>query len=138
MLHKLDQPTLVEVIEESPNVGIKHVVHLLLQERVRQRIQRLMLAAPRTKPIREAAKVFLVNLVEDGNYGMLDNLVFHSRNSQWTLSSICFLYVHSSRARRSVCSAMHPAVKIDQTIFQSGLILLPRYAVYSGCGLPLQ
>src|SRR4029077_14849294 len=33
------------------------------------------------------------------------------RNSQWTLSSICFLYVHSSRGRRSVCSAMHPAMK---------------------------
>jgi len=138
MLHELDQPTFVEVIEKPSDVGIKNVVHLLLQERVRQRIQRLMLAAPRTKPIREAAKVFLVNLVEDGNYGMLDNLVFHSRNSQWTLSPICFLYVHSSRGRRSVCSAMHPAMKIDQAIFQPGFIFLPRYAVYSGCGLPLQ
>src|SRR5712672_318914 len=97
-----------------------------------------MLAAPRAKPIREAAKVFLVNLVEDGSYGMLDNLVFHRRNPQWTLSSICFLYVHSSRGRRSVGSAMHPAMKINQAIFQPGFILLPRYAVYSRCGLPLQ
>src|SRR2546422_6798556 len=138
MLHELDQPTLVEVIEKSSNVGVQNVVHLLLQERVRQRIQCLMLAAPRTKPIRETEKVFLVNLVEDGNYGMLDNLVFHSRNSQWTLSSICFLYVHSSRWRRSIGSAMHPAMKVDQAIFQAGFILRPRYAVYSGCGLPLQ
>jgi len=51
MLHELDQPTLVEVIEKSSDVGIKHVVHLLLQERVRQRIQRLMLAAPRAKSV---------------------------------------------------------------------------------------
>src|SRR6267143_3324330 len=63
MLHELDQPTFVEVIEEAPNVGIKNVVHLLLQERVRQRIQRLMLAAPRTKTVREAEKVLLVNLI---------------------------------------------------------------------------
>lgn len=40
MLHELDQPTFVEVIEKSSNVGIKDVVHFLLQERVRQRIQR--------------------------------------------------------------------------------------------------
>ena len=31
---------------------------------IRQRIQRLMLAAPRTKTIREAEKVFLVNLID--------------------------------------------------------------------------
>jgi hypothetical protein len=74
MLHELDQPTFVEVIEKSSNVGVKNVVHLLLQERIRQRIQRLMLAAPRAKPIRKAEKVFLVNLVEDGDHGLLDNL----------------------------------------------------------------
>src|ERR1700726_4362362 len=97
MLHELDQPTLVEVIEKSSNVGIQNVVHLLLQERVRQRIQRLMLAAPRAKPIGKAEKVFLVNLVEDGDHGLLDGFVLHSRNPQRTLSSIFFLYVHPSR-----------------------------------------
>src|SRR6202790_1804716 len=99
MLHELDQPTLVEVIEKSSNVGIQNVVHLLLQERVRQRIQRLMLAASRAKTVREAEKVFLVDLVEDGDHGMLDKFVFHSRNPQWTLPSICFLYVHRSEER---------------------------------------
>ena len=34
MLHELDQPTLVEVIEKSSNVGIKNVVHLLPQEHI--------------------------------------------------------------------------------------------------------
>jgi hypothetical protein len=117
MLHELDHPTFVEVIEKSSNVGIKNVVHLLLQERVRQRIQRLMLAAPRAKTVREAEKVFLVDLVEDGNYGMLDNFVFHSRNPQWTLPSICFLYVHSSRRLRAIRSTMNSAMKIGQSIF---------------------
>src|SRR6266849_1423915 len=46
MLNELDEPTFVEVVEKSSNVGVQYVVHLLLQERVRQRIQRLMLAAP--------------------------------------------------------------------------------------------
>jgi len=113
MLHELDQPTFVEVIEKSSNVGIKNVVHFLLQERVRQRIQRLMLAAPRTKPIREAEKVFLINLAEDGDHGLLDNFVLQRRNPEWALPPIFFLDIHSSRRCRSERSAMHPAMKID-------------------------
>src|SRR6202035_3329590 len=64
MLHELDQPTVVEVIEKPSNIGIKNVVHLLLKERVRQRIQCLMLAALRAKPVGKAEKVFLVYLVQ--------------------------------------------------------------------------
>src|SRR6202045_2071570 len=116
MLHELDYPTFVEVIEKTANVCIKNVVHLLLQERVRQRIQCLMLAAPRAKPIRESEKVLLVDLVEDGDHGMWDKFVFDSRDCKWTLPSVCFLYVHSSRGRRSIGSAMNPAMKIGQPI----------------------
>src|SRR5207244_1935063 len=102
MLHELDHPTFVEVIEKTSNVGIKNVVHFLLQERIRQRIQRIMLAAPRTKSIREAEKVFLVNLVEDGSHGLLDKFVFQGRNpngrcrpsafSMYTLRDGCARY----------------------------------------------
>jgi hypothetical protein len=55
-----------------------------------------MLAAPRAKTVREAEKVLLINLVEDGDHGLLDNLVFHCRDPEWTLPSIFLLYVHSS------------------------------------------
>ena len=81
MLHELDQPAFVEVIEKAFDVGIKHVVHLLLQERIRQRIQRVMLAASRAKPVGESEKVLLVNLIEDGDHGLLDDLVFQGRDS---------------------------------------------------------
>src|SRR5438094_5181761 len=97
MLYELDHPAFVEVIEKAADVSVQNVVHLLLQERVRQRIQRVMLAAPRAETIRKAQKIFLVNLIEDGDHGLLDDLVFQGRDSQWTLPSIFFLYVHSSR-----------------------------------------
>jgi hypothetical protein len=61
MLDELDQPTFVEVIEKASNVGVKNVVHLHPQKRIRQRVQRLMLVTPRAKSIREAEKVFLKN-----------------------------------------------------------------------------
>src|SRR5438552_887820 len=60
MLHELDQPALVEVIEKASDVRVQNVVHLLLQKRIRQRIQRIVLAAPRANPIREAEKVLLI------------------------------------------------------------------------------
>src|ERR1700739_1224197 len=66
MLYELDHPAFVEVIEKAADVSVQNAVHLLLQKRIRQRIQRVMLAAPRAEAIREAQKVFLVNLVEDG------------------------------------------------------------------------
>jgi hypothetical protein len=75
-----------------------------------------MLAAPRAKPIRKAEKVFLLDLVEDGNHGLLDKFVFESRDREWTLPSILFLYVHSPRWHRSVRSALDSVMKIGQSI----------------------
>src|SRR5215472_11858810 len=138
MLHELNQPALIEVVEKAADIGVQYVVHLFLQERIRQRIQRIMLAAPRAKTIREAEKILFVNLVEDGSHGVLDDLIFQRRNSQWALPSICFLYVHSSRWHCSVCSAMDPGMKIDQPILDSVLVLVPSDPVHSGCGSSLQ
>src|ERR1700745_3067431 len=106
MLYELDHPAFVEVIEKAADISIQNVVHLLLQERVRQRIQRVMLAAPRAKAIREAKKILFIDLIEDGGHGVLDELIFQGRDSEWTLPSIFFLYVHSSRGQLSICSAM--------------------------------
>jgi hypothetical protein len=97
-----------------------------------------MLAAPRAKAIREAEKILFLYLIEDGGYGVLDDLIFQSRNSERTLPSIFFLYVHSSPRQRSIRSAMNPAMEIGQLIFESGLILLPGDSVHPGCGLPFQ
>ena len=96
-----------------------------------------MLAAPRAKTIREAEKILFIDLIEDGGHGVLDELIFQGRDSEWTLPSIFFLYVHSSRRQCSIRSAMNPAMEINQPIFKSGLILLPGDPVHSGCGFPL-
>ena len=65
----------VEIVEKASDISIQNVVHLLLQERVRQSIQRVMLAASRAKAVREAAKVLFVDLAEDGGHGVLDDFV---------------------------------------------------------------
>jgi hypothetical protein len=80
MLDELDQPTFVQVVKKPSDVSVKNVVHLLPQKRVRQRVQRLMLAASGSKTIREAEKVFLIDLIEDGDHGLLDNLILQRRD----------------------------------------------------------
>ncbi len=138
MLHELEHPPVGNGIEKSPNVCIKNVVHVLPRERVRERVQRLMLAASRTKPIRKAQKVFLVNRVEDGDHGLLDDLVLQCRNPQRTLPPVAFRDIRSSRGLRSIRPPVDPAVQIDKSTFPPGLILLPREAVYSRCRFSLQ
>ena len=75
VLEKPQHPLVVHVIEEPPNVRIQHPVHLPPLHPNYQGIQRLMLAAPWPGPIREAQKVHLIYLVEDGDHGLLNNLV---------------------------------------------------------------
>ena len=51
MLYKLHRPFVAHVIEETPNVRVEHPVHLLSHDAHPERIQRLMLASPRTEPV---------------------------------------------------------------------------------------
>ncbi len=40
-------------------------------------------AAARSKPVREALEVDLIYLIEDRHHGLLDDLVFQGRDSDW-------------------------------------------------------
>ena len=77
-----------------------------------------MRATSRPEPIRKASEVHLVNLIEDGHHGLLDNLVLQRRDAQRTLPSIGFRNVHSSRRLRPVRTTMYAAVQIDKPILQ--------------------
>src|SRR6266699_1056867 len=65
MLDELHRPFVAQVVEEATDVGIKHPVHSFPLDAHRQRIQRLMRAAPGTEPVRKAFEVDLIYMVED-------------------------------------------------------------------------
>jgi len=98
----------------------------------------LVLAAPWPETIREAPKIFLVNLIEDGDHGLLNNLVLQRRDPERPLPAVRFRNVHSSRWLRSVSAAVDSTVQIGQPTFQPSLIILPSDAVHSRRGLTLQ
>ncbi len=103
-----------------------------------QRIQRLMRAATRPEPVRKAFEVHLINLIEDGHHGLLNNLVLQRRDAQRTLPPVGLRYIDSPRGLCPIRSTVNPAVQIGEPILQSGLILLPRHAIHSRRSLPLQ
>src|ERR1035441_5268617 len=112
--------------------------HLPFHERIRQRIQRLMLAASRTKSIREAEEVHLIYLFEDGDHCVLDDLVLQCGDPERTLPSVAFLDVNPSRWQRPIRTAMQPTVQIGKPTLQPGFILLPCHPVHAGCSLAFQ
>ena len=61
VLEKLHHPPVVDRVEEPTDVGVEHPVHLLPHESHPERIQRVMLAAPRSESIGEAQEVHLVD-----------------------------------------------------------------------------
>src|SRR5678809_1633925 len=97
-----------------------------------------MRTASRPKPVRKALEVHLVNLIQDGDYGLLNNLVLQGRNPQRTLPPIGLRDIDSPRRLRLVCATVYAAVQIDEPTLQPRSVLLPRLTVNARCCLPLQ
>jgi len=138
MLDEFHRPLVIHIVEEPTNVRIEYPVHAFpLDPRV-QRIQRLVRAASGTEPIREASKVHLIYLIENGDHSLLNDLVLQRCDAQRALPPVGFRYVDSPRGLCPVPSPVYPAVKICQAILQAVLILAPFQAVYSRRSIPLQ
>ena len=95
MADELQQPLMTDMVEEALDVGIEYPVHtLLLQPRI-QRIERLVRVTSRPEPVRETSEVRLINFIEHGHHGLLNNLVLQGRDAQGALPPIGLRDVHS-------------------------------------------
>jgi hypothetical protein len=72
MLDEFYGPFVTQIIEEAHNVRIEYPVHLLPLDAHRQSVKRLMRAAARPKPVREALEVDLIYLIEGSEVVSLD------------------------------------------------------------------
>src|SRR5210317_1007545 len=132
MLNEFFQPFVRNSIEKATNVCIKHPVHLPPLNSNRQRIQRIMCTALRSKPIGKAFKVGLVDRFQYFDHGPLDNFVFQCRDSYWALPAILFWDTGPLDRLGSVRSALQPSGKIPEVVLQLLPVLLPRLPVYPG------
>src|SRR5665213_1035308 len=138
VLDKLDQPPVVDGVEEPADIRIEHPVYLLAHDSDRQRIKRIVRSASRPKAIREAAKVALVNGVHHFNHGALQDFILHRRDAEWPLPAISLRDVHPTRGLRTVRSAMHPGMQVPKILFEPLTVVLPRDMIDSRCRILLR
>jgi len=133
MLQEADQPFLVNLIEERADVGVQYVAHLLAVDPDTERVQRVMRAAPRPEPVRDAEEVFLVNRVQQRDHRPLDNFVFQGRDRERALTPVRFGYVDPPARQRPICSPMDPIVQILEIALEVCLVVRPSQPIHAGC-----
>ena len=138
MLNELHKPFVGQPIEKSFDVQIKHPVHFSRQQPRVERIQRLMLAAPWSEPIREPEKIRLVDGVQHLDRRALDDFVFQRRDPQRSLPPVGLRDKHSRHRLRSVRSSLQPFGKILEIYLQLLAVVPPRLSVHARRGFLLQ
>src|ERR1700730_14214090 len=94
MFHEPDEPVVAHRVEKPGDVGIQYPVHLAPVDPDRQRVQRIVLTAPRPEPVAEPQEIFLPDRIQHFHQRALDDLVLQRRYAQGTLPAIRFGYVH--------------------------------------------
>jgi hypothetical protein len=138
VLEELQHPPVVDGVVEPTVVRIEHPIHLPPQDPDRERIQRLMRAAPRPKPVGETPEVRLVDGVEHLDDGSLKELVLQCGNTQRSLPPVRLRDVHPPRRSRPVAGPVNPGVQIPKVHFEILPVIHPRHPVYPRRGLGLQ
>src|SRR5271165_2565705 len=138
MLDELHKPFVGEPIEEAFDVQIQHPVHFSRQQSGVERIQRLMLAAPWSEPIRESEKIRLVDSVQHLDRRALNDFVFQRRNSERSLPPVGLRDKHSTHRLRSVRSSLQPLGKILEIHLQLLTVVPPRLPVHAWRSFLLQ
>src|SRR3954463_11231701 len=81
-------------VKEALKVGIDDPAHpLRFAYSDHQGIQRIVLAAPGPKTVREPEEVFLIDLVQYGGGCSLDNLVLKRRHGERPPAGLRFLWI---------------------------------------------
>src|SRR6266852_56414 len=138
MLDELHQPFVRKAIEKAFDVQIQHPVHFSRQQSRVQRIQRLMLAAPWSEPVRKAEKVRFIDSIQHLDRRTLDNLVFQRRHSERSLPPVGLRDKHPTHRLRSIRSSLQPFREVLEIDFQLLAVVPPRLPVHARSGFLLQ
>src|SRR5712671_587554 len=138
VLDELHEPSVIERIEKSTNVGIDDPVHLPGQHSGIEGIQTVMLAASGPVAIRESEKLCLVDRIKDQHRRRLHDLVLQHRYSQRPLLSIRLGNPGSTNRFCPVSPALEPFGQVPEVFLQSLSVLLPRLPIHPGRRIPLE
>jgi site-specific DNA recombinase len=129
MLDELMHPPVVDGVVEATDVRVEYPVHLPLLDPDRQRIQRVMRAAPGPEPVRETEEVHLVDGVQHRDDGPLEDLVLQAGDAERPQPPVRLRDVHPARWLRPVGAAVDPIVQVPEVSLQVLPVGTPRHAV---------
>ena len=138
VLDELHQPFARKHIEKAANVQIQHPVHLLRQQSGVERIQRVMLASPRSESIRKVEEIRFVDSVQHFDGCALDDFVFQHRNSERSFPPVALADVRPTHRFRSVRSSLQPMGEILEVVLEGLAVVPPRLPIHPGRGFLLQ
>ncbi len=138
VLDELHQPFVRKRIEKAANVQIQHPVHLLRQQSGVERIQRVMLASPRSESVRKVEEIRFVDSVQHFDGCALDDFVFQHRNSERSLPPVVLVDIRPTHRFRSVRSSLQPMGKILEIVLEGLAVVPPRLSIHPGRGFLLQ
>src|SRR5437660_2122898 len=138
MLDELHKPFVRKSIEKAFDVQIEHPVHFSRQQSRVQSIQRLMLAAPWSEPVRETKKVRFIDGIQHLDRRTLDDFVFQCRNSERSLPPVGLRDKYPTHRLRSVRSSLQPFGKILEIPLHFLPVIPPRLPVHARRSFLLQ
>ncbi len=119
------------VSKEPTDVRIEHPVHLLRHDSDVERVQRVVRAASRPEPVREAEKVRLVDGVQHLDRRALDDLVFQRGHTERPLPPVGLRDVRPANRLRPVRSPLQPLGELLEVALQVLAVVPPRLAVHA-------
>src|SRR5580692_1361388 len=133
VLDKFHQPSLIESVIKLPDVGIEHPAHFPRTDPNRQRVQRLMRAAPRPESIRKSQKVQFIDRIQHLDRGTLDDLIFQRGNAEGPKLPR-FTHLRDVNSTHRPCSVRSPLESLGEVLevrLEGLAVVLPRLAIDS-------
>jgi hypothetical protein len=109
-----------------------------LRDRDIDRVQRMVRASARPKPVAETHEVHFIDGFQHPHDRLLDDLVFQRCDPQRSPPAVGLSPPRPFARLRSVPPALYPIVQVRQSLFELLAVLPPRHAVYSGRRIALQ
>jgi len=136
VLEEADDPAVAHGIEEALDIRVEHPVHLLSQDADVERVQRIVLAAPRPEPIGEADEVPLVDRLQHHHDRLLDDLVLQAPDAQRPLRAVRLRDVCPPGGTGTVAALVYLIVQVCQLCFEAFSVGLPHHAIDARRGVP--
>ena len=101
-------------VEEPLDIGVENPPDVPSLDPERERVQRIVLAAPRSEPIAEAQELRLVDRRQGHDHRRLYDFILDGGDAERPLLAVRLRDIHPPRRQRSIRSRMDAPMEIEE------------------------